>query len=120
MLVTDLLEIEPARFAREAATFVEALPDGERGLLASALTAAYGTEFDGLLALLSLDSADPSLMSRSDLTRLLCHTQGEHPEVLRAALQALHDQPRVIQALGAAHAPTGAASDTSRIAHEEE
>ncbi len=120
-LVEELLAVEPERFAREARALVDALPDHERGLLASALVGGHETQeesFVEIAATLGLDSTDPSLMSRADVARLLVDTQRERPETLRAALRALREQPRLIHSLGAPFAPMSDSSDTSRIAHE--
>ena len=118
-LVEELLAVEPERFAREARALVDALPDHERGLLASALVGGHETQeesFVEIAATLGLDSTDPSLMSRADVARLLVDTQRERPETLRAALRALREQPRLIHSLGAPFAPMSDSSDTSRIA----
>lgn len=118
-----LLALPPERFAREARALVDTLSDHERGLLASAVVAAHEAlagPFGPLVAALGLDSADPSLMSRADVARVLASIQREHPETLRQALRDLRDHPRLIHLLGAPFAPLPEASDTSRIARVEE
>lgn len=114
-----LLAMSPERFARGARELADALTDHERGLLASALVAAYEQiegSFGELVSALGLDSADPSLMSRADVARVLAFTQRERPATFRQALRTLRDHPRMIYHLGAPFAPLPEASDTSRIA----
>ncbi len=121
-LAETLLALAPGRFAREAQALADSLPDHERGLLASALVSAYEQEegsFGGYVAALGLDSADPGLMSSTDLGRVLSHTQRERPGTFRRALRTLHDQPRMIHLLGAPFAPLPESSDTSHIARLE-
>lgn len=121
-----LLALPAVHFAREAQALVDSLPDHERGLLASALVATYaagssngadGTLPDELVGALGLDSTDPSLMSATDVARLLSHTQREQPATFRQALRALREHPQMLHSLGAPFAPTSESSDTSHIAH---
>lgn len=103
---------------QEATTLVERLDDGARGQLAGALLAACGDEAPGLIARLELDSADPSLMSRRDVTQLLIHLQAHD----RAAL---HRVGTILRAGGGApaifddlFAPSRGDSDTSRLGED--
>ena len=121
-LADRLLKLEPGRFAREARGVVKALPDHERGVLASALMDAFdggASSFADAVAALGLDSADPSLMSRADVVALLGYAQRERPDTFRRALRALRDHPRLIHLIGAPFAPMSDSSDTSHIAKSE-
>lgn len=116
--VATLLTLDPERFAREAEQFLAELSDGERGLLASALMGTHATEEDAgdaLIARLRLDSADPSLMSRSDVATLLAHLQAHDSAALRRALQTLRDAPTMHTTLGGNYAPSRGSSDTSNL-----
>ncbi|HEY8598277.1 MAG TPA: hypothetical protein VIL85_07590 [Thermomicrobiales bacterium] len=115
---TKLLTLDPEHFAREADHFLDELSDGERGLLASALVGASAAESGGgeqLIAQLRLDSADPSLMSRSDVATLLAHLQAHDSTALRRALQTLRDAPTMLTTLGGGYAPSRGSSDTSNL-----
>jgi hypothetical protein len=115
-VVAGLLAIEPQRFAEEAGRFAAGLSDRERGILAGALVMAYEGVPDGpTLTGLGLDSADPSLMSRRDVGRLLAAVRERGEDVLRAAIAALHDHPESQQLLGGIFAPSRYAADTGRL-----
>jgi hypothetical protein len=121
-LADRLLKLEPGRFAREARGVVEALPDHQRGVLASALVEAFDGDdygFADAVAALGLDSADPSLMSSTDVVALLGYAQRERPDTFRRALRALREHPRLIHLIGAPFAPMSDSSDTSHIAKTE-
>jgi len=116
--VATLLTLDPERFAHEAERFLSDLSDGERGLLASALFDARTTEIDAgdaLIAQLRLDSADPSLMSRSDVATLMAHLQAHDSAALRRALRTLRDAPTMRTTLGGSYAPSRGSSDTSNL-----
>ncbi|HEX5504162.1 MAG TPA: hypothetical protein VFW96_16170 [Thermomicrobiales bacterium] len=107
-LADTLLALDADGFEEDARTVVQALPDGARGLLASVLAGAYGEEdcsFADIAGALGLDSADPSLMSRPDVMRLLGHTRRERPAAFLRALRALRQRPEQIHLIGAAFAP---------------
>ncbi len=94
------------------------LDDRQRGLLASALLGASAGSGGGaapVVAFLSLDSADPSLMSRADVARLLAHLQAHDPPALRRAYLALRDHPAMVATLGGVFAPARGESDTGRL-----
>jgi hypothetical protein len=115
-VVAGLLAIEPRRFAEEAGRFTDDLTDRERGILAGALVMAYEEVQDGpTLTGLGLESADPSLMSRHDVGRLLAAVRERGEGVLRAAIAALHDHPESYQLLGGIFAPSRYATDTGRL-----
>lgn len=109
---------ESSRFARAAEQLVAGLADRERGLLASALIAVCDGTADGaapVAALLRLDSADPSLMSRADVARLLAHLEAQDSAALRRAFQAFRDDPAMHATLDGLFAPAREDSDTSGL-----
>jgi len=116
---SDLLTLEPEQFAREAERTLAGLTDQERGLLASALVAAY-EESDGVtpFAALGLDSTDPSLMSRNDVAHLLIHLRRDDPSALHRVLRSLREDPETQQVLGGLFAPSRGTSDTGRLGTE--
>lgn len=106
---------DAAERERGALALLDQLDDGERGFLAGALLVACGDEAGALIPRLNLDSADPSLMSRSDVARLLAHMQAQGGEALGRARQALRtgDMPPAL--LDDLFAPSRGNSDTSRL-----
>lgn len=103
---------------QEAMALLDRLDDEARGQLAGALLAACDAEMPMLIARLELDSADPSLMSRRDVSRLLAHLQAHD----RAAL---HRVGAILRAGGGAPAlfddlfvPSRGDSDTSRLGED--
>lgn len=121
-LADALLSLDSRRFAREVGQFVETLPPGERGVLASALVTAVeatGQSFGELVVALGLDSADPSLMSASDILRLFQFARRENPALVYEVLHQLRAHPRVSHLFGAAFVPAWGESDTSHVAHRE-
>lgn len=106
---------EAAFGAQEATALLDRLDDEARGQLAGALLAACGEEAPALIARLTLDSADPSLMSRRDVILLLTHLC-VHDQA------ALHRVGTILRAGGGAptifddlFAPSRGDSDTSRL-----
>jgi hypothetical protein len=118
-LESDLLALEPGQFAHAVEHTLATLTDQERGLLASALVSAYEAP-DGTarVAALGLDSADPSLMSRSDVAHLLTYLRRDHPAALRRVLRSLREDPETQQLLGGLFAPSRGTSDTGRLGTE--
>ena len=111
----EFLALDPERFARDVEISVATLTDHERGLLASALAGALEKDGSAPVVQLGLESADPSLMSRSDVARLLVHLQREDRATLRRALQSLREAPDMQQVVGALFAPSRESSDTGRL-----
>jgi len=86
--------------------------------LAGALLAACDAEMPMLIARLELDSADPSLMSRRDVSRLLAHLQAHDRAALHrvgAILRAGGGTPALFDDL---FAPSRGDSDTSRLGED--
>jgi hypothetical protein len=99
--------------AHEDERVIGEIGDRERGLLASALLAACGET--NVVAQLRLDSADPSLMSRADVARLLAHLRANDSAVLARALRDLREQPNMTTVLDGVFAPSRDSSDTSTL-----
>jgi hypothetical protein len=115
----DLLALGPGQFTQEVERTLAGLTDQERGLLASALAAAYDEpESQTPLAALGLDSTDPSLMSRNDVANLLVHLRRDDPSALGRVLRSLRDDPKTQQVLGGLFAPSRGTSDTGRLGTE--
>lgn len=117
-IAPELLALGPEQFANEAERFLGGLSDGERGVLATALVGANAEregESGPLIAQLRLDSADPSLMSRNDVAKLLAHLQAHDGAALHRALDALRTAPQVRATLGGLFAPSRGSSDTSSL-----
>jgi hypothetical protein len=116
-LADTLLALDADDFEQGARAVVHDLPDGERGLLASVLAGSYGAEelsFADIASALGLDSADPSLMSRPDVLRLLGYTRRERPAAFQRAIRALREHPRQMHLIGAPFAPVpDGVADTS-------
>ena len=92
---------------------MEGIGDRERGLLASALLAACGET--NVVARLRLDSADPSLMSRADVARLLAHLRATDRAALARAFRDLREHPTLTTVLDGLFAPSRDSSDTSAL-----
>ena len=103
---------------QEATALLDRLDDEARGQLAGALLAACDAEMPMLIARLELDSADPSLMSRRDVVRLLAHLQAHDRAALHrvgAILRAGGGAPAIFDDL---FAPSRGDSDTSRLGED--
>ncbi len=103
---------------QEAMALLDRLDDEARGQLAGALLAACDAEMPMLIARLELDSADPSLMSRRDVVRLLAHLQAHDRAALHrvgAILRAGGGAPAIFDDL---FAPSRGDSDTSRLGED--
>ena len=112
---------EPGQFEAGVAHAVAVLTDRERGLLASALLVACGggaAEATPVVAQLRLDSADPSLMSRADVTRLLAHLRATDAAALRHALRTFGERPEMVATLDGLFAPSRERSDTGTLGGE--
>jgi hypothetical protein len=117
-IVSRLLALQPDEFAREAERLLGEIADEERGVLASALLAAYphnAPENATVISQLRLDSADPSLMSRRDVSTLLAHLQAHDRQALSCALLTLVDAPQLHSIIGGLFAPSRDTSDTSNL-----
>jgi len=104
--------------AQEVTALLDRLDDEARGQLAGALLTACGDEVPGLIARLDLDSADPTLMSRRDVTRLLAHLQAHDRAALHrvgAILRTGGGAPAIFDDL---FAPSRGDSDTSRLGED--
>ena len=103
---------------REAATLLDRLDDEGRGQLAGALLAACGDAVPTLIARLELDSADPSLMSRRDVTLLLIHVGAYDRAALHRAVAILRAGGGVPAIFDDLFAPSRGDSDTSRLGED--
>ena len=104
--------------AEEAGVLLDRLDDEGRGQLAGALLAAYGDEGPGLIARLELDSADPSLMSRRDVARLLAHLGAHDRAALDRVGPILRAGGGTPALFGDRFAPSRGDSDTSRLGED--
>jgi hypothetical protein len=103
---------------QEAAALLDRVDDAGRGRLGGALLAACGDEVPVLIARLELDSADPSLMSRRDVARLLAHLRAHDRAALHrvgAILREGGGAPAIFDDL---FAPSRGDSDTSRLGED--
>jgi hypothetical protein len=117
-IVSRLLALKPNEFVDEADRLLSEISDEERGILASALIDAYpddASENATIISQLRLDSADPSLMSRRDVSTLLTHLQAHDRQALRRALLLPSDASRLHSTLGGLFAPSRGTSDTSSL-----
>jgi hypothetical protein len=103
---------------QEATALLDRLDDEARGQLAGALLAACGDEAPGLIARLELDSADPSLMSRRDVARLLTHLQAHDRAGLHRAGEILRTGGGAPPIFDDLFAPSRGDSDTSRLGED--
>lgn len=106
---------DAAERARGTAKLLDQLADGERGYLAGALLTACGDEAVVLIPRLDLDSADPSLMSRRDVARLLAHLQAHDGAALERTRQLLRVGTMPAALFDDLFAPSRGSSDTSRL-----
>lgn len=92
------------------------LTDRERGLLAGAvLAAAEDATGDAPVARLGLESADPGLMSRAEVARLIAYLRHHKPAACRRALATWRDAPAPQQLLDTLFAPSRGDAATGRL-----